>query len=95
MLDQTDDSSQNNETYEHLSKSVLTPNMYRVSSKRGNTDNIISTNPYIKFKKDKTDTASVQSATFRNGKQSNSSSKPKQAHATTSNFGKLMGELSQ
>lgn len=94
MLDQADDSSQNNEAFEHLSKSVLTPNMYRVSSKKGNTDNIISTNPYIKFKKDKTDSSSVHSATFRNGKQSTSSSKPKQTNPAPSNFSKLISELS-
>ena len=47
----------------------------KLKSKRGNQDNIISTNPYIKFKKDKLDSTSAKSATFRNQKQSISSSK--------------------
>lgn len=69
ILDNTDDSSHNNDIYDQLSKSVLTPNMYgHIKSKRGNKDSIISTNPYIKFKKDKHDTSSVKSATFRNPK---------------------------
>jgi len=94
ILDNTDDSS-HNEAYDQLSKTVLTPNMYgKLKSKRGNQDNIISTNPYIKFKKDKLDTSSIKSATFRNPKQSTSSSK-KLAPSQINALNKIIGDLGQ
>ena len=76
ILDNADNYSSNNDIYDHMSKSVLTPNMYgRAKQKKGNTDNIISsTNPYIKFKKDRLETQSVHSATFHNANKSVSSS---------------------
>ena len=94
ILDQTDDSSHNNDMYDQLNKSVLTPNMYgKVKSKRGTQDNIVSANPYIKFKKDRLDTSSVKSATFRN-KQSTSSSKKLQTSQQNA-LNKIIGELGQ
>ena len=66
ILEQTDDVDQQDILVEKINKSVLTPNMFgHQKSKRGN-DTFVSSNPYIKFKKDNVDLMANPAAALRN-----------------------------
>lgn len=64
ILDQPEDSNQQNDLMDKMNKSVLTPNMFgRHKTRRGN-ETFVSSNPYVKFKKEN-DLAQNPSATLR------------------------------
>ena len=66
ILEQTDDVDQQDVLVEKINKSVLTPNMFgHQRSKRGN-DTFVSSNPYIKFKKDNADLMANPASALRN-----------------------------
>jgi hypothetical protein len=66
MLDQAEEMNQNEDMAEKINKSVLTPNMFgHQKSKRGN-DSFVSSNPYIKFKKDHSDLTPNPAQSLRN-----------------------------